>query len=135
MVSIKGRLHLFGPRLELPAARGVVYVGRRCTMGGWALDCSPFHNPFSAQKYGGLAAAMAEFHSYLAERPKLVDRARRELRGKRLGCFCKETQNPALCHAAAWARIVDASPLGLARILAAPVGLAAGAPAGADGAP
>jgi hypothetical protein len=117
MVSLKGRIHEFGPRLDLPAAADVVYVGRRCTMGGWRLACSPYANKFTAQEYGGALAAVEEYLGFLRKEPGLVRRARMELPGKRLGCFCRETQDPRVCHAALWARIVGADLADLPRLL------------------
>lgn len=68
-----------------------VYVGRP----------SPWGNPFS-HKVGTRAQfrvetreeAIAMFREWLRGQPELVERARRELRGKVLGCWCK----PAACH-------------------------------------
>lgn len=102
-ICLKGRREEFGPSLELPAARDVVYVGRRVSMGGWRLPASQFANPYSAQKVGSAARAVELYRAWLRERPELVAVARAMLRGKRLGCWCTGLD----CHAVALARIVD----------------------------
>lgn len=68
-----------------------VYIGRP----------SPWGNPFS-HKEGTLAEhrvatreeAVARFREWFLSRPDLVEKAKRELKGKVLGCWCK----PASCH-------------------------------------
>jgi hypothetical protein len=77
-----------------------VYIGRP----------SPYGNPFS-HKPGTLAKfqvanreeAIARFREWFLAQPELVARARRELRGKVLGCWCK----PAACHGDVIAEIVN----------------------------
>ena len=77
-----------------------VYIGRP----------SPFGNPFSHNE-GTLAQyrvatrdeAVAHFREWFLAQPELVARARRELKGKVLGCWCK----PASCHGDVLAEIVD----------------------------
>lgn len=105
-ICLKGRREEFGPSLDLPAARDVVWVGRRCTMGGWDLPKSPWHNPHRAQRVGGAAKAVEAYFGHLRDHPELVVRARRELVGKRLACFCA-TDDPQQCHAALLAVICD----------------------------
>ena len=77
-----------------------VYIGRP----------SPWGNPFSHQdgtlakfKVANRAEAIARFREWFLGQPALVERARRELRGKVLGCWCK----PATCHGDVIAEIVD----------------------------
>ena len=82
-----------------------VYIGRP----------SPWGNPFSHRE-GTLACfrvatredAVAKFREWFLAQPELVARARRELKGKVLGCWCK----PAACHGDVIAQIVDADELG-----------------------
>ncbi len=114
-VCLKGRIREFGPRLE--RARDVVYVGRRCSMGGWRLPASPFANPYRVQDVGGAARAVALFREHLRRNPDLVQRARRELTGKRLACFC--TSGP--CHAAVLAQVCSVDGQGLAQVLGGPL--------------
>lgn len=78
-----------------------VYVGRP----------SPFGNPFSHLATPNLARfrvktreeAIEKFRYWLLQQPDLVARVRRELRGKRLGCWCA----PAPCHAEVLAEIAN----------------------------
>lgn len=120
-ICLRGRRAEFGPSLDLPAARDVVYVGRRCTMGGWRLEQSPWRNPHRAQRVGGAAKAVELYVTHLRENPDLITRARRELVGKRLGCFC-DTQDPALCHAALLAVVCDLSAESLALVFGEAIG-------------
>lgn len=61
-----------------------VYIGRP----------SPWGNPFVIGRDGDRAAVVAKYRGWLMARPEMVDRARRELRGKSLVCFCA----PLACH-------------------------------------
>lgn len=63
---------------------GAVYIGRP----------SPWGNPFAIGRDGDREAVMARYVSWLSETPDLVNRARRELAGKDLVCWCA----PAACH-------------------------------------
>lgn len=63
---------------------GAVYIGRP----------SPWGNPFAIGRDGDRDAVMARYMAWLSETPELVDRARRELAGKDLVCWCA----PAACH-------------------------------------
>lgn len=73
---------------------GAVYIGR--AMPRQRLTGSPFANPY---KIGGADAltremAIAHFRAWLLGQPALVERAKRELRGKVLACWCA----PEACH-------------------------------------
>lgn len=82
-----------------------VYIGRRLYMGGWRLEASKWANPFSVKSAGTAARAVAKYREYImSERPDLVAAAGRELRGKRLGCWCK----PGPCHGDVLAELADA---------------------------
>jgi hypothetical protein len=54
-------------------------------------------------KVANRAEAIARFREWFLSQPELVARARRELRGKVLGCWCK----PAACHGDVIAEIID----------------------------
>ncbi len=61
-----------------------VYVGRP----------SPFGNPFVIGRDGTRATVIGQYRAWLLAQPALVDRVRRELAGKVLGCWCA----PLPCH-------------------------------------
>lgn len=122
-VCLKGKIHEFGPRLEW--APDIEYVGRRCTMGGWRLPGSPFANPFRVQEAGGAQAAVELYRRHLLAHPELLALARTELKGKRLGCFCRAA-SPQLCHAGFLAVLADADTRDLTRVLHAPLGAITG---------
>lgn len=101
VISLKGRIREFGPRLE-HAPQDFVYVGRQWTLGGWDLPRHPLANPFSVKQYGSPEAAVAAYLRLFLRRPDLV-RLAVSLRGKTLGCWCA----PALCHAHVPAAVAD----------------------------
>lgn len=63
---------------------GAVYVGRG----------SPFGNPFKIVG-GRRDKCLIKYRDWLLTQPDLIERIKRELRGKDLVCYCA----PALCHA------------------------------------
>lgn len=76
-----------------------VYIGRGSKWG----------NPFShregtkaAHVVDSREAAVAAYEEFILDRPDLLA-ALHELRGKRLGCFCK----PAACHGDVLAKLAD----------------------------
>lgn len=70
---------------------GAVYVGRQ----GFGLRRSPWANPYSARVYGR-AEALHLYRQWLHEQPELIERARKELPGHALACWCPSTVD---CHA------------------------------------
>ncbi len=70
-----------------------VYIGRAMNMGGWRLLASKWQNPFKLKDYPSAQVVCEKYEEYLRRSPDLM-RALPELRGKRLGCWCK----PAPCH-------------------------------------
>ena len=67
-----------------------VYIGRPCRGHrdeGWG-------NPFKIGRDGSREEVIEKYRTWLRDRPDLIDRARRELHGKILGCWCK----PEPCH-------------------------------------
>lgn len=79
-----------------------VYIGRSRTGNPWG-------NPFSHLK-DSLAEfvvpyeeVLPRYQAWLLAQPELVARARRELRGKRLGCWCA----PKPCHGDILARVAN----------------------------
>ena len=101
VISLKGRIHEYGPTLE-HAPQGLAYVGRRWTMGGWNLPAHTLANPFTLSRHGTPEAAVAAYIRHLIDRPELLDQAA-ALRGKVLACWCA----PNLCHAHAIAWYAD----------------------------
>jgi Domain of unknown function (DUF4326) len=61
------------------------YVGRPSIWG----------NPFVIGKDGDRAEVIRKYREWLLQRPAMVSRAKIELRGKNLGCWCA----PDACHA------------------------------------
>ncbi len=61
-----------------------VYVGRP----------SAFGNPFVIGRDGTRATVIEKYRAWLLAQPALVERVRRELAGKVLGCWCA----PLPCH-------------------------------------
>ena len=77
----------------VPAGEGV-YIGRG----------SPWGNPFVIGRDGTREEVIARFASMLRhERRDLIDKARRELKGKALLCFC----HPDPCHGDVLARVAE----------------------------
>lgn len=73
---------------------GVRYVGRP----------GPYSNPYSVSEYG-LIESRRRFRAYLEDHPELVERARRELRGLDLACWC--SADAEWCHADDWLEVVN----------------------------
>ena len=61
-----------------------VYIGRP----------GPWGNPFSIGEHGTREEVVEKYAEWLLEQPELVAKAREELKGKVLGCWCA----PKLCH-------------------------------------
>ena len=75
-----------------------VYIGRKCYMGGWKLEESPFHNPFTIKQCGSAQKAIRKYEIYLRKRKDLLELLPK-LEGKVLGCWCKKIKTPnAPCH-------------------------------------
>lgn len=70
-----------------------VYVGRP----------SPFGNPFERERGETREHVIARFETWLLSQPALVERVRRELRGRHLVCWCA----PKRCHADVLLRIAN----------------------------
>jgi hypothetical protein len=69
---------------------GAVYIGRATP----TLPASPFANPFKVSRYGR-EGALTLYSQYLDDRPELVERARAELAGRAVACWCKPADR---CH-------------------------------------
>jgi hypothetical protein len=63
---------------------GAVYIGRPSIWG----------NPFAIDSNNTREAVILKYHQYILNKPELITKARQELRGRDLVCFCK----PQACH-------------------------------------
>ena len=70
-----------------------VYIGRP----------GPWGNPFRIGVDGSRSQVIAKYREWLKSHPEVVERARRELAGKILGCWC--APNP--CHGEVLAEIAN----------------------------
>lgn len=69
----------------------------------------PWGNPFDVREIGR-EPAIAEHRRWLLERPELVEKARRELAGRDLCCWCDPDQ---LCHADTLIEVANSRPSSL----------------------
>lgn len=102
VINLKGHIHDYGPRLQHRPA-GLVYVGRRMTMGGWNLTAHPLANPFSVKAMGVREEAVAAYCRHLLQEPGLLSHVPL-LRDSMLACWCA----PEPCHADVLPRLADA---------------------------
>ena len=70
-----------------------VYIGRPSIWG----------NPFVIGRDGDKATRIAKYRDWIMTQPELIVRAKNELHGRILGCWCK----PEACHGDILAEIVD----------------------------
>jgi hypothetical protein len=78
-----------------------VYIGR--AMPRWT--ASPFGNPFRVTGDLSRVAAIAQYREWLLQQPDLLEQLE-ELRGKRLGCWCK----PLACHGDVLVELLEGAP-------------------------
>ena len=93
-------------RVNSPEWRAAAAEGRAVYV-GWAMPrrgfkASPFGNPFKVGPARTREQAIRDYRRWLMAQPELVERARRELAGKVLGCWCK----PDACHGDVLAELV-----------------------------
>ncbi|CAF0719509.1 unnamed protein product [Rotaria sordida] len=74
-----------------------VYIGRPSDWG----------NPFVIGKDGDRADVIRKYRSWIMRQPDLLARAKNELRGQRIACWCK----PEACHGDVLAEIADADEI------------------------
>jgi hypothetical protein len=65
---------------------------------------SVWGNPYRAATPAERAAAVARFGAYIKKHPDLIARARVELKGKNLACWCP-LDGP--CHADIWLQLAN----------------------------
>ncbi len=84
-----------------------VYVGRAGVVfvdkARFPPVASPFANPFKIEEGVTREDVIAKYKDWLLSQPELVNRAKLELRGKTLGCWCK----PEACHGDILAEIAN----------------------------
>jgi Domain of unknown function (DUF4326) len=96
----------------MTARRRVVHV-KRAAYDVYIGRPSPFGNPFVIGRDGDRAAVIARYRAWLLAQPALVERVRRELADKVLGCWCA----PLPCHGDVLADIAaDGNTLGSAAV-------------------
>ena len=71
-----------------------VYIGRPSIWG----------NPFVIGRDGDKADRLRKYREWIISQPQLLERAKRELRGRTIACWCK----PEACHGDILAEIADA---------------------------
>lgn len=71
-----------------------VYIGRPSIWG----------NPFKIGRDGEKADRLRKYREWITSQPELLERAKRELRGRTIACWCK----PEACHGDILAEIIDA---------------------------
>lgn len=83
-----------------------VYIGRKINQGGWNLDTSIWHNPFSiTQCDNDRELCLSKFEKYLLWNNVLIQRLK-ELENKTLGCWC----GPDNCHGDILIKYVNQPP-------------------------
>jgi hypothetical protein len=103
---IARRVRVGGDLFHGVVPEGAVYVGR----GAPGLPASRYANPHRigpCRRCGTVhdrAAAVAAYEQDLAGEPALLERARRELRGRDLACWCRLDLS---CHADVLLRVVN----------------------------
>lgn len=70
-----------------------VYIGRPSIWG----------NPFKLKREADREAVLAQYREWLMSQPELIERAKRELKGKVLACWCA----PKACHGDVLAEIAN----------------------------
>lgn len=82
-----------------------IYVGRTMPGHGPACVDQGWSNPYRVKEHG--RSAIRLYLDMLVRHPEIVMRARRELHGKVLACWCA----PRPCHGEALARLADGDSL------------------------
>lgn len=71
--------------------------------GPWGNPFSHLSNSSAEFRVGTREDAIRKYEAWLVAQPELVEKVKRELRGKVLGCVCK----PKACHGDVLARIAN----------------------------
>jgi DNA polymerase I-like protein with 3'-5' exonuclease and polymerase domains/uracil-DNA glycosylase len=89
-----------------------VYIGRTCTpdQGSVTFEDAGWGNPFVIGRDGDRHEVVVKHRQWLPRQASLLSRLH-ELKGKRLGCWCKTKNHPEQeCHGDALAELADALP-------------------------
>lgn len=112
VINLKGHIRDYGPQLQ-HAPAGLIYVGRRCTMGGWRLETHLLHNPHTTRFTGCAAPGCHLRHdqtgvvrAYALELPANAQAftLARASADATLACWCP----PDICHTDVIAAVADA---------------------------
>lgn len=87
---MRNRVRLTGDLAHPVVPAGAVHI----TRGGWGLKRSLYANPYPVRQYG-LEASLNLYRQMLADRPELVEHARRHIGDADVACWCKPG---APCH-------------------------------------
>ncbi|MEO3853712.1 DUF4326 domain-containing protein [Acrocarpospora sp. B8E8] len=90
MTHIPRRVQVQGDLFHGRVPEGAVYIGRSAP----GLPASPYRNPYQV-KGRGREEAIRLYSRHLEANPELLDRARIELAGKDVACWCKPHEQ---CH-------------------------------------
>jgi len=85
-----------------------VYIGRKCNMGGWNLPDSKWANPYKVSPTMTMEEVLEvldKYEIYVRNRPDLMA-SLEDLRGKRLGCWCKD-RNYDPCHGDVLVKLIN----------------------------
>jgi len=81
-----------------------VYIGRLIRFHPKKYPQSPFANPFPVKKDdSNRDEAIKKYREWLLSQPDLIEQAKKKLKGKILGCWCK----PEACHGDVLVEIVE----------------------------
>ncbi|MCW3782998.1 DUF4326 domain-containing protein [Defluviimonas salinarum] len=83
-----------GSDIDIPQVLNAHVVGKSAPNAVYVGRPSPFGNPFSIGKDGTREEVIAKYVAWLHQNPDFVARARRELKGRDLICWCA----PRACH-------------------------------------
>jgi hypothetical protein len=93
MQPVTGHVHrVIHPDDDLD--QSAVFIGHRNKNRGFHRD-SPYASPFRRPRDGSHREIRDKYRQWLLSQPALVERAKRELTGKTLSCWCAPNQH---CH-------------------------------------
>jgi hypothetical protein len=82
----------------------VAHIRSRGVKNGVRIDRkTEWGNPFRIGRDGTRDEVIARYAAWIAERPDMIKKARRDLKGKTLLCWC----SPRACHGDVLSRIAD----------------------------